>query len=154
LDFLPVAGDIKGVFEADSWTGVAINVAAAFAGPVFDGFKALAKVGKVARKYDVGPADFLRKSSQVGDQLDVHHIPQSNPAMQAVNGYTPKHAPAITIPDIEHRMVPTERGPSNLSARDQLAKDIRDLRTYTLAPNSSLRELIDLNKTMYPEMRK
>ena len=41
------------------------------------------------------------------------------------------------------------------NARDLLARDIRELRrVYPNIPNSKLKELIDLNKKMYPEMRK
>lgn len=41
-----------------------------------------------------------------------------------------------------------------VTARDLLAKDIRDLRNYTNAPNSAIKELIDLNKSMYPNAYK
>ena len=41
------------------------------------------------------------------------------------------------------------------NARELLARDIRELRrVYPDIPNSKLKELIDLNKKMYPEMRK
>ena len=42
------------------------------------------------------------------------------------------------------------KGDYSGSARDLLAKDIRDLRKYTNTPNSALKELIELNKKMYP----
>jgi hypothetical protein len=38
-----------------------------------------------------------------------------------------------------------------MSPRDLLARDIWNLRQYTNTPNSSLQQLINLNKTMYPE---
>ena len=41
------------------------------------------------------------------------------------------------------------------NARELLARDIRELRrVYPDIPNSKLKEWIDLNKKMYPEMRK
>ena len=41
------------------------------------------------------------------------------------------------------------------NARELLARDIRELRrVYPDIPNSKLKELIDLNKKMYSEMRK
>jgi len=39
------------------------------------------------------------------------------------------------------------------SARDQLAKDVRDLRAHTGAPNTAWQDLIELNKTLYRELR-
>jgi hypothetical protein len=38
-----------------------------------------------------------------------------------------------------------------MSPRSLLARDIWNLRRYTNTPNSSLQQLIELNKTMYPE---
>ena len=41
------------------------------------------------------------------------------------------------------------------NARELLTRDIRELkRVYPEIPNSQLQELIDLNKSMYPEMNK
>lgn len=40
------------------------------------------------------------------------------------------------------------------SARDAIAQDIKELgRVYPDVPNAKLQELIELNKTMYPEVR-
>lgn len=40
------------------------------------------------------------------------------------------------------------------SARDVIARDIKELRrVYPDVPNAKLQELIDLNKSMYPEIR-
>lgn len=38
-----------------------------------------------------------------------------------------------------------------MTPRDLLADDIWSLKRYTNAPTSSLQELIELNKSMYPE---
>ena len=38
--------------------------------------------------------------------------------------------------------------------RQQLARDIRNLRNYTNAPNSRLQQLIELNKLVFPELLK
>ena len=41
------------------------------------------------------------------------------------------------------------------NARQLLARDLFELkRVYPDIPNSALKELIDMNKKMYPEMRK
>lgn len=67
-----------------------------------------------------------------------------------VPGYGRATGPAITVPRAEHVQIPTVRGPVSGSARDQLAKDIRDLRNHTNAPNSSLQELIEFNRKEFP----
>jgi len=57
----------------------------------------------------------------------------------------------IALPKAEHIRIPTVRGDVGFSsARQALAQDIRNLRTYTTAPNGALQNLIQLNKTMYP----
>lgn len=75
---------------------------------------------------------------------------QKHPAGQAVKGYDPATGPSIALPRGEHSRLLTLKGDYTGSARDLLARDIRDLRNNTNAPNSSLRQLIDLNKEMYP----
>jgi hypothetical protein len=75
---------------------------------------------------------------------------QKHPAGQADNGYDPATGPSIALPRGEHSRLSTLKGDYAGSARDLLARDIRDLRNSTNAPNSSLRQLIDLNKEMYP----
>lgn len=77
-----------------------------------------------------------------------------------VKDYDFKTAPAINVPKVGH----TISGPNGIvsrstkgisSARQLLARDLFELkRVYTDIPNSAYRELIDLNKNMYPEMRK
>ncbi len=52
--------------------------------------------------YDVGPAGDLKGNSQVGDGLDVHHVPQSQPAGRIISGYNKETAPAIAVPKGEN----------------------------------------------------
>ena len=69
-------------------------------------------------------------------------------------------APAINVPKVGH----TIKGPNGVvsrsikgieNPRQLLARDIMELRrVYNDIPNSALKELIELNKKMYPEMRK
>jgi len=80
--------------------------------------------------------------SLVGDDLDFHHVVQKNPAGQIIEDYNKRTAPSIAIPKEMHDQIPTLRGEFYGTARDLLAKDIRDLRNYTDAPNSSLQQLI------------
>ena len=100
--------------------------------------------------FEVGTADALKARSVVGDGLDIHHVAQAHPLEQVIPGYNRATGPAITVPRAQHSTIPTVRGPFTGIARDQLANDIWDLRNYTDAPNSSLQDLINLNKQMYP----
>jgi hypothetical protein len=68
-----------------------------------------------------------------------------------VPGYDPQTAPAIALPTAEHLAIPKLTGEYSGTARQLLAQDIRNLRNYTNAPNSSLLELIDLNRLTYLE---
>ena len=70
-------------------------------------------------------------------------------------------APAINVPKLGHTKRHPERGIVSRStkgitnARQLLARDLFELkRVYPDIPNSALKELIDMNKKMYPEMRK
>jgi RHS repeat-associated protein len=109
----------------------------------------LGKAGRTIREYEVGQfADLARRSR--GDSLEIHHAAQKHPARQVIQSYDPKTGPSIALPRGEHREIPTIAGEYARSARELLAKDIRDLRNNTNAPNSALQELIRLNKEMYP----
>lgn len=102
-------------------------------------------------KYEVSTYDDLKNRSTTGDDLDIHHVPQKHPAGQVIDGYDPNTAPSIALPKTEHQQIPTSKGTYTGTARDQLAKDIRDLRNHTNAPNSALQQLIKLTLEMYPE---
>ena len=101
--------------------------------------------------YEVGTYDALKARSAVGDELDLHHVVQAHPAGQTIPGYLRANGPSIALPNAEHLLVPRLSGPYTGTARDLLARDIRNLRNYTNAPNSALQDLIDLNKQMYPD---
>lgn len=61
----------------------------------------------------------------------------------------------IALSKTEHKSIPTMKGTKTAgNARQQLAKDIRDRRQNTNAPNSSLQKLIKLNKETYPDALK
>ncbi|MGV8005331.1 RHS repeat protein, partial [Photorhabdus temperata subsp. temperata] len=107
--------------------------------------------GCPTQKYEVSTFYDLQRRSKVGDKLDIHHAAQKHPAGQVITGYDPKVAPSIALPRGEHKLIPTMKGPYTGSARDLLAKDIRDLRNYTNAPPSAIKDLHNLNKEMYPE---
>ena len=106
--------------------------------------------GEVA-KYEVGTFDDLTARSVKGDKLDIHHAAQKHPAGQVIDGYDPKTAPSMAVPQREHRRIPTIKGTYSGNPRDLLTKDVRDLRNYTNAPNSNIRDPIQLNKEMFPD---
>jgi RHS repeat-associated protein len=112
------------------------------------------QIQKGVQPYDVGTAGDLRGDSVPGDRIDIHHVPQQQPAGQVISGYDPKTAPAIAVPEGEHRAIPRDTGTATRSPRDQLAKDVKDLRNNTNAPNGQIQKLIDLSKQKYPEIRK
>ncbi|WP_261850181.1 hypothetical protein [Pectobacterium araliae] len=83
-----------------------------------------------------------------------------------VEGYDPVTAPAILVPRVGHTVskegvgivsrsrINSKTGLPFDNARDVVARDIRELRrVYPDIPNSKLKELIDMNKKMYPELR-
>jgi hypothetical protein len=107
--------------------------------------------GTGVNPYEVGTYKDLKDASKPSDKLDIHHAVQKHPAGQTINGYDPKNGPSIAVPRSEHIKIPTQKGTSTLTPRSQLAKDITDLRKNTNAPNSSLQQLIELNKKMYPQ---
>jgi hypothetical protein len=106
------------------------------------------------KAYDVGFSDDLYTRSPKGDQLDVHHAPQSHLAAQSIPGYNPSKAPAIALPHDEHVFLNrlNERGLTNYTSRDLLIKTIRDLRRNTKVPASALRQLVLLWKQNYPNL--
>ena len=93
----------------------------------------------------------LKARSAVRDALDLHHVGQAHAMEQIVPGYSRATGPAIALPTAEHKAIATLQGSVFMSPRSLLARDIRNLRLNTDAPNSVLQQLIELNKTMYPE---
>lgn len=131
--------------------GKALGVAGKAAGIA----KAATAVGDVAEvdrvsAYEVGTYDTLKTRSRVGDELDIHHAGQAHAMEQIVPGYERATGPSIALPSGEHALIPNLRGAVTMSPRTLLARDIWNLKAYTSAPSSSLQQLIQLNKTMYP----
>jgi len=112
------------------------------------------RVGKLAgevKAFQVGRFHELQSASRVGDDLFLHHAGQKHAMKQVVQGYDPATAPTIAVPKGQHEFIPNLRGSYSGTARGLMARDIRNLRNYTDAPNSSLQELIQLNKQLYPQ---
>jgi len=110
-----------------------------------------AKTG--SRVFEVGSYKTLR-GVEVG--LDAHHVGQKALMSKFVPGYNPSTAPSILVPKLGHTKGAGVllRGTSGFSsARQVLARDIFELRrVYPNIPNSPLQQLIQMNKTMYPEV--
>lgn len=113
------------------------------------GSSAPARTGAV-QAYEFETADALRARFLAGDALDIYHVGQARPLEELIPGYNRATGPAIVIPEQLHRAIPSIRGATNLTPRQILANDIRNLRNFTDAPNSSLWDLIELNKQTYP----
>ncbi|AEE51481.1 RHS repeat protein [Haliscomenobacter hydrossis] len=105
---------------------------------------------KAVEKYEIGDYDDLQRRSASGDGLDLHHVPQKKPAGQVVDGYDKKDGPAIALPQKVHKTIPTKKGGYEGTARDQLAKDSKDLRKAGV-PNDKVQGIIDYNKKKYPD---
>ena len=108
-------------------------------------------------KYQVG----AYKDIKGVEGLDAHHAGQKAAMKKLVDGYDELTAPAINVPRIGHTKRHPVRGIVSRStkgitnARQLLARDIMELRrVYPDIPNSKLQELIEMNKKLYPEMRK
>lgn len=126
-----------------------------FSGNLYSGFPVPSKISTAPistglSHYQVGSFSGLQKLSKVGDGIDLHHVGQTHPMAQIVPGYNRSTAPSIALPRAEHVAIPNIKGTYTGSARGLLANDIINLRLYTNAPNSSLRELINMNKQMFP----
>ena len=93
--------------------------------------------------------------------LQAHHVGQKSLMSRLVPGYNPANAPSILVPEIGHvtnmpgigRVAATRGLGGFTNARQVLARDIFELRRVYGSqgiPNSSLQQLIQMNKTMYP----
>ncbi|WP_317041458.1 RHS repeat domain-containing protein [Flavobacterium columnare] len=124
--------------------------------------------GLIGEEFDVGLHENLLKQKTNPD-LRSHHVGQKVIMKDLVANYDEMKAPAILVDKVGHNnkkpgyepgivsrsKINSKTGKPFGSARDLLARDIRELRrVYPNVPNSKLKELIDLNKKMYPEMNK
>jgi RHS repeat-associated protein len=88
--------------------------------------------------------------------LDAHHVAQKALMGKFVPGYSASTAPSILVPKLGHTSgtgVVSRTTTGFTNARQVLARDIFELRRVYGSqgiPNSSLQELIRMNKTMYP----
>ena len=92
--------------------------------------------------------------------MDAHHVGQKAVMEKLVGNYDYKTAPAISVFREGHTIRLMGKGNVSkntrgiTSLRQLLARDIRELkRVYPDIPNSAYRDLIELNKKMYKEMK-
>ncbi len=104
------------------------------------------------RPFEVGMTRDLHSRSTPGDDLTIHHAPQGAPAESVFPSYNYNNAPGIVIPGGEHIEMNATNVPSTYTTtpRDLMAKTLWDLRQFTDAPNSALRELVDLVHKVFP----
>jgi hypothetical protein len=103
--------------------------------------------------YQVGTYKDLKAASKPGDGLDIHHVPQGQPAGQVIPGYDYTDAPAIALPRAEHALIPNLQGVYAGTSQDLIAQDLENLGNYTNAPQSSIDELGKLIDKLYPGAR-
>lgn len=172
LGMVPVVGFVADIANAGisvargNYADASINLAAAIPGigqaatgakfaaagfGVFGAIRVTDRATDTLKAFQVGRFNDLQRVSRVGDGLDLHHVGQTHPLKQVISNYNRQSAPAIALPRFQHTRIPTFKGVYSGSPRQQLSQDIINLRRYTNAPNSSLQELIRLNKEVYPE---
>ncbi|WP_369292854.1 RHS repeat domain-containing protein, partial [Xenorhabdus littoralis] len=106
----------------------------------------------------------LVKGKNLG--LDAHHAGQKAIMKDLVKNYDPNTGPAILVPKSGHTISRGDLGVVSRSmkhpatgekfsnARELIARDIRELRrVYPEIPNKILKDLVNMNKRMYPEVR-
>jgi hypothetical protein len=127
----------------------AIGSAAAFLG----NFR---RTERVLQAGDSGAFGDLKAAGEVGDGLTPHHMPQ---AAAGRTGYN--EGGALALPHDEHVLTRTYgargaaalRADSELSFRSVLAKDIRDIRSFSGPKyNEGLRGLADYYRQNFPQL--
>ncbi len=154
------AGDIAGIYDVagqviSNWEPQNRYLAM---GVGIVGGIALKKPGLVAKEesniWRVGAYNEMR-GLEAG--LDAHHVGQSAIMKKLVAGYDHKIAPTILVPKLGHTLgtgVVSRSTKGFTSARQVVARDILELRRVygeQGIPNSALQELIQANKTAFPE---
>jgi hypothetical protein len=110
------------------------------------------------QSYDVGTYRELQKRSVVGDGLDIHHVPQGQPAGEIMLGYKYKDGVAVALTEEQHRalhsLTPTlKAGEFNGGPRDLLARDIVALRKIGVS-NDVIRDVLRQNKINFTDFNK
>lgn len=147
---LPEVGEQAG---AGNYAAAAIALGSELLGPLGKGARGIGGLEKAYGKYSVGVYQDI-KGTVPG--MDAHHVGQKALMKDMIPNYDPATAPAILVPKVGH----TIRGPQGIVSRSTdglptprsvMSRDIRELRrVYPDIQNSELRELINMNKDLYP----
>ncbi|WP_229015788.1 RHS repeat domain-containing protein [Photorhabdus bodei] len=119
------------------------------------------------KKWDIDSYGNLRDSVKGKNlALDSHHVGQKAIMKDLVKNYDPKTGPSMLVPKVGHTVskdglgivsrsrINPATGKEFTNVRSVIARDIKELRrVYPEIPNSKLKELINMNKDMYPEVR-
>ena len=103
-------------------------------------------VHNYCKPYDYGDYNILDSR---GDNLDLHHAPQGNPAKQVINGYDYKTGPVIALPSDVHEKLPTIKGSYNGTAKELLQFTKNQLIDAGV-PSDIVNNYIDYVKIKYP----
>lgn len=103
-------------------------------------------VHNYCKPYDYGDYNILDSR---GDNLDLHHAPQGNPAKQVINGYDYKTGPVIALPSDVHEKLPTIKGSYNGTAKE-LLQFIKNQLIDAGVPSDIVNNYIDYVKLKYP----
>jgi RHS repeat-associated protein len=133
--------------------GLVMGMSAGTAAPFMNTRSVAANSAGTGGKFTVGAYNDI-KGTVSG--LDAHHVGQQALMKRLVPGYDAGTAPSILVPKVGH----TIRGPNGIvsrstsrldNVRDVIARDINELRrVYPDVPPHPLQELIQMNKTLYP----
>jgi hypothetical protein len=58
--------------------------------------------------YESGEAQELKPKMILGDNMDMHHVPDKYASIQLSKGYDPRTGLAIVLPKVEHRQIPPQ----------------------------------------------
>ncbi len=150
-------GDSSGLWceEGEPTQGGAPCGAAADVGPV-----SVSRVNRDAyadytKPYEVGTYRDLKNRSRPGDDLEIHHLPQKALAKRLIPDYDEDNAPAIALPQGEHRLInrmqQAAAGARNAieDAQELVRQDIAMLQQASSAPQRAVDELKNLINQMF-----
>ncbi len=106
--------------------------------------------------YEIGQFHDLDARRAVGSGLEIHHVPQDNPAGQVIAGHTRESGIAIALPRAVHRGLPATsrlRGTYTGTSRQLISTGLRDLHRAGV-DKEVLRKLAKRIRSRYPEVYK
>jgi len=108
----------------------------------------ISKAKTPVQPFEFGPYNELKSRSQPGDNLDIHHVPQGQPAGQVIPNYDYPTGTAIALPRDIHQQIPNQKGPYTGTASDLLNLDSLNLKDAGV-PDKAIQGVVDLAKQTY-----